>query len=291
MDRQNGTIGQTNCKTQTIVVYLCRSYWCQFHRIAQVRATLAGCPHHLLCLRLLVFRGALFSVATPKKRGLFTRPHYLGNNRSHFAPLGAVQCINAYWCGSFSIRHTCPALSPPCGSYDSGCVCDWAKLRIVASSVAGGAPNPTQKRYPSGVRTRKLPRKPARVYNRWRCPRPCVYAWQRWRPPLGLSAPIVGLFRLAPRCGAGAVPQCGPPSIFCRGRSRGAVPLAQRAEGLCAMPCRPSVPASPVAPCGRLTRQKKLPRLLRLSQRQRKTSCEMLWFCNAFAFNYLTLLT
>jgi len=43
-----------------------------------------------------------------------------------------------------------------------------------------------------------------------------------------------------------------------------------------ALACRRSVPASPVAPCGRLTRQKKIPRLLRLSQRQRTASCEML---------------
>jgi len=60
-----------------------------------MRATLAGCPHHLLCLRLLVFRGASFSVATPKKRGLFTRSflcNFIG------AVFGSFVCGMLYIC-------------------------------------------------------------------------------------------------------------------------------------------------------------------------------------------------
>ena len=231
-----------------------------FHVIKYVRRgnNLAVVAPSFLCLRLLVFLWCLVLVATPKNEALLHARTIKLHIRCHFGPLGAVQCINAHLCGSFSIRHTGPALSPLCYEVRLRIVwrvevvrCCWLSIR------SGGRPQPHPKAVPlSGCEHANCPANPQGYSERWRCPRPCVYAGQRWRPPQGLSAPIVGLFRLAPRCGAGAVPQCGPPSIFCRGPKRGA-------------PCGGGPKACALCPVGlrsplgllrlrRLTRQKKI---------------------------------
>ena len=120
-------------------------------------------------------------------------------------------------------RHTGPALSPLCCEVRLRIVLRVEVVRCCWLSVrSGGRPQPHPKAVPlSGCEHAICPANPQGYNKRGRCPRPCVYAGQRWRPPQGLAAPLVRLFHLAPRCGAGAVAQVGPPSIFCRGRGRG----------------------------------------------------------------------
>lgn len=88
----------------------------------------------------------------------------------------------------------------------------WLSAVVGSRSVAGGAPNPTQSGTAVAARTRKLPHKHARVYKRWHCPRPCVYAWQRWRAAPRLSARCVRLFHRCTLCPQGKRAAVQPPA-------------------------------------------------------------------------------
>ena len=123
--------------------------------------------------------------------------------------------------------------------------------------VAGGAPNPTQKRYPCrGANTQIAPQTRKGITSAGVAPALACMRAKGGAPRRGWRPPSCAYSTAPHDAGRVQSPKVARLLSFVGGvvGARGDTP---RAEGLCAMPCRPSVPATPIAPCGRLTRQKK----------------------------------
>ena len=134
---------------------------------------------------------------------------------------------------------------------------------VGSRSVAGGAPNPTQKRYPCrGANTQTGPQTRKGITSVGVAPALACMRAKGGAPRRGCRPPLWAYSASPHDAGRAQSPNVARLLSFVGGVV-GAQAVGLRAEGLCATPCRPSVPASPVAPCGRLTRQKKIPRLLR----------------------------
>lgn len=141
----------------------------------------------------------------------------------------------------------------------------WLRLSAVVGSrsVAGGAPNPTQKRYRGcGPNTQIAPQTRKGITSGGVAPALACMRGKGGGPPRGCRPPWWAYSATPHDAGRAQSPHVARLLSFVGGvvGARGDTP---RAEGLCAMPWRPSVPATPIAPCGRLTRQK-LPLGLRL---------------------------
>lgn len=170
------------------------------------------------------FRASSLPSHPRKNRGRTTRPPYVIRYCNPPARFIVVpnQHDNSATEKNIAASPLWPRLSPPRGRCDSGKFCDSARVRIRGPFRGGGRPQPHPKAVPRlRCEHANCPASPARIYMRWPCPRPCVGAWQRWRPAPRLSCAVVRLTFAPPYAFGARVASSRPPApafYLCRGR-------------------------------------------------------------------------